>query len=736
MCPRHPTGGVHPSDRLLAAIDAIGARGHRSCLVVVGPRAAAIRYTQAVFEAVGIGAEDRCLISETATGVGRTVAPTAMDTQLGQSLRGVAYDGTDGVDPDVLGQVAGTVDGGGVCLLWVGPRASLATPRGRLAASMAVPPWTVADVGTRFLERLLHTATQHPGIGVIDLEAPRGTVPPVGDPAAVPGGSRVGVGVSEVAPAVTQLVQTADQRRAVDRICGLTDPAVAIVEARRGRGKSTALAIAAMTLARGGERVQLMATAPAHLTAAETLLTANCEQAADGRFCTDAGGSITVAPFDAAAAAGADIVMIDEAATVPIDRLWGLVGDRRLVLSTTTDGYEGTGAGVSVRLAARLRTADVELHRIALSTPIRFAAGDPLERWITRLLCLDAAPPRDLDRIVDRAPPVVAPVTQPQLAADEQLLRGVRALLAAAHYQTTPSDLARWLDAPNIGLWVAHSEPVVAGVAAVAEEGRLGERTITRATDGQHIPGQLLPEVFMRQFGDRTIGRLHTRRVMRVAVHPELRRQGIGTALVDAVGAVPALDGLTAVFGATPTTVRFWAAVGFVPVHIAARPNARSGVHSVFMIRPTSPQARRWAARTERACIARLPGLAPDHLRAMDPAVLVSICAAATPQPVPAWSADTWAQLRRIGRDESVYASAPQPVRELLIRWLTHRPPGVRPAAAELAVGVACQGRSMRWAVDAGHIQSTRSGWSQLASTIGTAVDALAPDDTVSTPQR
>jgi len=738
MCPRHPTGGVHPSEQLCAAIDALAARDHRTGLVVLGARADATSYTQALFDAVGIGAETRCLISAAPTGVGTTVAPGEMDTRLGQSYAGVAYDGTDGIDPDVLGQAVGTVDGGGLCLVWVGPRDAMETPRGRLATSMAVPPWTLADVGTRFLARLVRTATEHPGIGVIDLDDPAQTVHPVASSAAdtspVPPPH---VGVSTVTPAVTRLVRTADQRRAVDRLCQLPARSVAVVEARRGRGKSTTLAIAGMVLAREGARVVLTARDRGHLAAAEDQLRALCDRVSDDRYLVDAGGSVAIAELDAGLPdGGGDILMIDEAATVPIDRLWGLIGDRRVVLSTTTDGYEGTGAAFAVRLAARLRAADVDYHHLTLSRPIRFAPSDPLERWITRLLCLDAAPLHDLDHIVELAPMRTEAVSQQQLATDESLLRGVRALLADAHYQTTAADMARWLDAPNIRLRVARADPVIAGVAATAEEGRLDSQTITTAVEGNHIPGQLFPEVFMRQYGDRRIGRLHTRRVLRVAVHPELRRRGVATGLVDAVDGSPTPDGLTAVYGATPATVDFWTAVGFAPVHIAARPNPRSGVHSVFMIRPRSAAAREWAHHAEHAFMRRLPGLAPDHLRRMDPAVLVSICAAASPQPVPAWPADTWRQLRRIGDDDSVYASAPQAVRRLLVTWLTHQSPSQTPAAAVPAMGVACQGRSMEWAIEGGHVRAPRMGWSQLASTIAEAVDTLTAGETAPMPQR
>ena len=712
---------------MLDAIETIRERGHRACVVMLGSRQAAIGYSEVLFSAADIGHDGRCLISDAPTGIGRTIPPAEMDTELGRTHRGVAVDATDGVDPDVLGQAVGTVDGGGICLVWMGPRSRLQTPRGRFAASMAVPPWTVDAVGTQFIERIVRTASQHPQIGLVDLDTPVASVPPAaGDGPHPPPATTVGV--SAVDPAVSDLVRTADQRRAVDRICQLPPGAVAVVDARRGRGKSSALAIAAVVMARRGARVQIAATARAHLSAVEALLDAVCERDRDGGVRYASGGSITVAAGGLdTLEVDADILIIDEAATVPIDHLWRQLGDHRVVFSTTTDGYEGTGAGFGVRLAARLRTAGVDLHHIPLSTPIRFAADDPLERWITRLLCLDAVPLEDIEDVMALPPVQLGSVTMAQLADDEALLRGVRALLASAHYQTTAADLARWLDAPNIQMWTAQADRVTVGVVATAEEGRLDGGTIETAIGGQHIPGQLLPDVFMRQFGDRTIGRLHTRRIMRVAVHPELRRRGIGTALIDAVDAPSDADALTATFGATVPTLRFWAAAGFVPVHVAARPNARSGVHSVFMVRPRTTPAERWTRRAQAGFIRRLPGLAPDHLRRMDPLVLSHVCAAADPQPLPELSAGTWRQLRRIGGDESVYATAPHAVRRLLIHWLTHHSATPPASAAALAVGVACQGRPMTWAVEAGHVSSTRQGWSQLADTLGAAVDMLAP---------
>ena len=73
--------------------------------------------------------------------------------------------------------------------------------------------------------------------------------------------------------------------------------------------------------------------------------------------------------------------------------------------ASTIHGYEGTGRSLSIKLIQQLRKENVGaesasvisasgarvLREITLETPIRYAAGDPVEAWLEGLLCLKAS---------------------------------------------------------------------------------------------------------------------------------------------------------------------------------------------------------------------------------------------------------------------------------------------------------------------------------------------------------
>lgn len=60
--------------------------------------------------------------------------------------------------------------------------------------------------------------------------------------------------------------------------------------------------------------------------------------------------------------------------------------------------YEGTGRSLSLKLIENLRSQSAGggaggrvLKEISLEEPIRYASRDPVESWLHKLLCLDAA---------------------------------------------------------------------------------------------------------------------------------------------------------------------------------------------------------------------------------------------------------------------------------------------------------------------------------------------------------
>lgn len=58
------------------------------------------------------------------------------------------------------------------------------------------------------------------------------------------------------------------------------------------------------------------------------------------------------------------------------------------MLSSTINGYEGTGRSLSLKLFASLKEKG-NLEEVKLSTPIRYGSDDNIESWLMKLLLLN-----------------------------------------------------------------------------------------------------------------------------------------------------------------------------------------------------------------------------------------------------------------------------------------------------------------------------------------------------------
>src|SRR5690606_29843346 len=130
-----------------------------------------------------------------------------------------------------------------------------------------------------------------------------------------------------------------------------------------------------------------------------------------------------------------DAIVVDEAAQLPVPLLRRLVARHdasHIAFATTTHGYEGTGRGFSLRFLRWLRARDRPVIDVALAQPIRWDAGDPLERAVSSALLLDAeiadvdAADLDVARLEHRI------LSGEDLAADERRLAEIFGLLVRA----------------------------------------------------------------------------------------------------------------------------------------------------------------------------------------------------------------------------------------------------------------------------------------------------------------
>ena len=279
-----------------------------------------------------------------------------------------------------------------------------------------------------------------------------------------------------------------------------------------------------------------------------------------------------IQPQDAHVLGQAELVVIDEAAAIPLPLVKKLIGPYLVFLSSTVNGYEGTGRSLSLKLIQQLReqtrptinksTNDAEtlnkhqpegsssaskarsLREIKLDEPIRYGRNDKIEKWLNDLLCLDAT-------IANKSSLKGTPhpdscelyyVNRDTLfsyhPASEIFLQRMMGLYVASHYKNSPNDLQLMSDAPGHALFVllptltgnenTLPEPLV--VLQIAYEGQISKESILNSLSrGVRGGGDLIPWLISQQFQDENFAQLSGIRVVRVASHPDYSNMGYGS---------------------------------------------------------------------------------------------------------------------------------------------------------------------------------------------------------------
>lgn len=357
---------------------------------------------------------------------------------------------------------------------------------------------------------------------------------------------------------------------------------VYVLIADRGRGKSTLAGMLAKCWRGSGE---CWLTAPSK-TAAEKVI--DWAQGSIHFFAPDA----LLAQCRSGRQSVVDWLIIDEAAAIPTPLLYALLAYfPRILLTTTVQGYEGTGRGFILKFCAVLS----QWQQLTLSQPIRWAIQDPLERLIKAALLLDA---ENDCRFEAPAWTEFTEITQADFAGDLSLLRQFYGLLTSAHYRTSPLDLRRLLDAPTLHFSVAHTaKKTVNGALWAVEEGGLSPRLTHEIWAGRRRPrGNLVAQSLAAHAGQYQAPILRSWRISRIAVHASLRRQGIARHLIDfqVHKAVQLkIDLLSVSFGYTDELWAFWQACGFQLVHIGSQKEASSGCYAAMALLPLSEAAKR-----------------------------------------------------------------------------------------------------------------------------------------------
>ncbi|XP_024980530.1 RNA cytidine acetyltransferase 2-like isoform X3 [Cynara cardunculus var. scolymus] len=273
-----------------------------------------------------------------------------------------------------------------------------------------------------------------------------------------------------------------------------------------------------------------------------------------------------------------ELLVVDEAAAIPLPLVKSLLGPYLVFLSSTVNGYEGTGRSLSLKLLQQLEEqsrastkstdaapSDLEAYpnfqkehhlqhdsfgrlfrKIDLSEAIRYASGDPIESWLNNLLCLDIA---NSIPSINRLPPpsecdlyYVNRDTLFSYHKDSELfLQRMMALYVASHYKNSPNDLQLLADAPAHHLFVLlgpvnesrNQLPDILCVIQVCLEGKISQASAMRSLSAGHQPsGDQIPWKFCEQFQDKDFPSLSGARIVRIATHPNAMKLGYGSAAI------------------------------------------------------------------------------------------------------------------------------------------------------------------------------------------------------------
>ncbi|NOJ06859.1 GNAT family N-acetyltransferase [Vibrio splendidus] len=384
-----------------------------------------------------------------------------------------------------------------------------------------------------------------------------------------------------------------------------------ILTADRGRGKSSTLGIAAAELLVERHGLNIIVTAPSVKAVEPVFAHASqrlgpCEVISTTNIGHQGGSLRFVAPDELLQSKpDCDLLLVDEAAAIPIPMLKSMVVSyHRMVFSTTVHGYEGSGRGFGIKFESWLSVHRPGWKGFKLEQPIRWNNNDPLEAWLFDCFLLDNdaslsdSAIHELDSFSDQTINQLnlVELSKADCLANPHKLQRCFSLLVDAHYQTSPNDLMQFLNNPAIHLYAAWQQDECLGCMLVTEEGGLDKDLIAQIQIGKRRPqGHLAPVLLANQLGCTEAATSSCLRVMRIAVSTPHQGLGIGGWMLAKLSEQTSqADYLATSFGATSELISFWRDNDFVPVHIGHQRDQASGCHSVLMVKALTSNSQSW----------------------------------------------------------------------------------------------------------------------------------------------
>lgn len=484
---------------------------------------------------------------------------------LGEQCQCLIYDDADGFDANSFAASTGSLQGGGIFL------------------------FNYSDTTSLFASWLEKTLTN---LICISQNSPLPPLPPLPTLSKAPPKTAS----TETRVMHTQKIEYHQQQQAVELIEKVVTghrKRPLVLTADRGRGKSSALGIAAAKLM-SGRKMRILVTAPSK-SAVKPLFTHASLSDSRGELVQPnllkiAESELSYIAVDELIASlpKCDLLLIDEAAAIPLTLLEKIiVSYHRVALATTVHGYEGCGRGFSLKFFPWLDENRAGWKNYHMTQPIRWAEDDPLERWVFQLFLLNAQQP-ELPINISAQPSRVEKVTKTNLLEEPIHFKHIFALLVNAHYQTTPNDLVQILLDDSLELYALSVGEHYIGCALCVTEGGMTFNDALAVVSGIRRPkGHLAAALIASQLAIPEAMERRCSRIMRIAVHTQVQNQGFGTLMLAKVVEQLKIDAdyIATCYGVTSDLLTFWKKNGFAPVRLGSGKDQASGTYSLLMVR-------------------------------------------------------------------------------------------------------------------------------------------------------
>ncbi len=381
-------------------------------------------------------------------------------------------------------------------------------------------------------------------------------------------------------PPFSPTVEQQELLAQLDELLPQQSSCVAYLEAARGRGKSSILGYWIATRA-------ITATICAPSKAQADTLLARAE-----------GGSFRFIPpdqlLDWEPQTPTEWLVIDEAASVPahvINRC--LRRSERLILASTSEGYECAGRHFSLRLKKHLPQAFDNVCELTLTKPIRWPEQDALEHLLNETFCMYQGNPPQLTEADLKLDLTIRFAKPTDLALHE--FTDVFTLLMAAHYQSSPNDVRMLLDDPQQQLIMGYLGETLICACWLAFETPMSRELRESVWQGKRrIPGHLISQSVGYHLREKELMGKSYARITRIVVASELQNQGWGSKFLTRILNFYRTSGYFALgtsFGAAHDLLKFWRHAGFRLLRFGQRTDAASGYVSALMLYPLTHSA-------------------------------------------------------------------------------------------------------------------------------------------------